>query len=517
MKISTLRRAAILFCFLTIWILSSSLAYADQVSIRILHMNDFHGFAEPYKPLGSDEMAGGVAYLTARANKLRVEKPALFLAAGDMIQGNNWANLSQGESVIKLLNLMRIDAMVVGNHEFDFGQDILKKRISEADFPVLGANVEGFAALKPYVIKEIGGIRVAVIGIVTDETPVSTHPKNVAGLSFASPERVLSKIIPELKGKTDIIIVLSHNGLAADKLLAAMVKGIDVIVGGHSHTRQLTPFKIGNTIIVQAWEHAKALGVLDLDVEDKKIVGFNGRLEEIKPVPGEEDGDVAKLVETYRKKMDSLLDEAVGETLTELDGENVRVKETNLGDFIADVMRTASGADATIINGGGIRAGIKQGPIRIKDVYTVLPFDNYIVAIRLTGEMIRETLEHGVSAIEEGAGRFPQVSGISFTYSRSAKPGERVKDVLIGGKPIVHDKEYVVATNDFLAAGGDGYKAFGDALKTSKDFSIIGGMMKSERLVYNDAGRWLRDVVIGYIKEMKSIAPRVDGRIKELP
>src|SRR4030042_603786 len=151
-----MKRWKILICFILLFILSTSLAYSQDYEIRILYVNDFHGFAEPYKPLGSDELHGGIAYLAAKVDKLRKEKPSLFLAAGDMIQGNNWANLFQGESVIELMNEMGFDAMVLGNHEFDFGQEVLKKRISEASFPILGANVKGMEGLKPYVIKELG-------------------------------------------------------------------------------------------------------------------------------------------------------------------------------------------------------------------------------------------------------------------------------------------------------------------------------------------------------------------------
>ena len=184
----------VLFIFLFI-----TFANGQPAEIRILHVNDFHGFAEPYKPLGSDELLGGIPYLAAKANELRKEKPSLLLSAGDMIQGNNWANLFQGESVIGWMNEMRFDAMVLGNHEFDFGQEVLKKRISEARVPILGANVEGLGHLKPYVIKELKGIRVALIGIVTEDVPLSTHPRNVANLKFISPIETVGKYIRELK------------------------------------------------------------------------------------------------------------------------------------------------------------------------------------------------------------------------------------------------------------------------------------------------------------------------------
>jgi len=272
-----------------LFFLFTTFAYGQQVEIRILHVNDFHGFAEAYKPLGSDELLGGIAYLAAKANELRKEKESLSLSAGDMIQGNNWANLFQGESVIEWMNEMRFDAMVLGNHEFDFGQEVLKKRISEARFPILGANVEGVERLKPYVIKELKGIKVALIGVVTEDVPLSTHPRNVAGLNFISPMKIIEKYIKELKNKVDVMVVLSHIGYPADRMLAEKVEGIDVIVGGHSHTKITKPVKVGNTIIVQAWEHGKALGVVDLTIKDGKVIRSEGRLEEIKPEEGRED------------------------------------------------------------------------------------------------------------------------------------------------------------------------------------------------------------------------------------
>jgi len=501
----------VLFIFLFI-----TFAYAQSSEIRILHVNDFHWFVEPYKPLGSDELLGGIPYLASKANELRKEKPSLLLSAGDMIQGDNWANLFLAESVIELMNGMRFDVMVLGNHEFDFGQEILKKRISEARFPVLGANVEGLDYLKPYIIRELNGIRLALIGIVTEDVPLSTHPRNVAGLRFISHTETAEKYIKELKGKADVVVVLSHIGFPADRDLAEKVKGIDVIVGGHSHTKITKPVSIGSTLIVQAWEHGKVLGVLDLTVKDGKIIGFEGHLEKIKPQKGKEDRVTLAIVKKYKERVDAVLNESIGEAEMDLDGENVRKGETNLGNFIADIMRRASMADVTLINGGGVRTSIKKGEVRVKDVYSVLPFDNYIVAIKLTGKQIKEALEHGVSAVEDEEGRFPQVSGLTFKYSPTEKRGSRVKEVYIVGKPIDPDRTYIVATNDFLAVGGDGYKAFGEAIKSSRDFSVIGGMMKGEKVIYSDSGRWLRDVVVEYIKEKKRIAPAIEDRIIEI-
>jgi 2',3'-cyclic-nucleotide 2'-phosphodiesterase (5'-nucleotidase family) len=488
----------------------------EGASLRLLYFNDFHGFSEPHSSFGATAPHGGVAWLAARAADLRREKPSLLLVAGDALQGNNWANLSQGRSCIELLNLMGVDALVVGNHEFDFGLRVLEQRIGEAHFPVLGANVEGLGDLHPYVIREVNGVRVAVLGVVTTDTPVTTHPRNVAGLTFHSPEETVSRYLPELRQQAAVVVILSHLGYSADRDLAARVAGIDVIVGGHSHTRLDLPALVNGTLIVQAGEHAEDLGVLDLDVEEGRIVASKGWLVDIAPGNWAADARVLALVEKYRDQADEVLQGRAGETGVALDGEHVRRRETNLGDLVADIVRETAAADAAIVNGGGIRAGIPAGVIRVKDVYNALPFDNYIVSVRLTGSAIRQTLEHGVSGIETGSGAFPQVSGLVFSFDPQAPPGSRVREVSIGGHPLDPDREYSVATNDFLAAGGDGYTAFGDAVRSSPDFALVGGSMKGEKLLYNDSGRWLRDLVIQWLREKGTIRPVVEQRIREV-
>lgn len=511
-----MKRWAIALCCLLL-VFQAVSGFCQPTDVRIIYVNDFHGFAEPYKPLGSKEMLGGIAYLAGDVKRLRGQCPSLLLSAGDMIQGSNWANLFQGRDVFELMNAMRFDAMALGNHEFDYGPQVLGQRIAQAQFPVLGANVEGLAQIKPYLIKTLQGVRIAIIGVVTPDTPVTTHPRNVAGLKFIPPAAAVRHYLQELQGQADIFLVLSHIGYQEDRTLAETVPGIDVIVGGHSHTKLLEPAVVGKTIIVQAWEHAKALGVLNLQIERGKITHYDGYLQEIRPEAGKADPQIQKIVALYSGKVNAWLNRTVGETAVDLDGQNVRTRETNLGDLLADIMRQAAGADAAIINGGGIRTSITQGKITVKDVYAVLPFDNYLVAIRLTGQQIKATLEHGVSSLEEPSGRFPQVSGLAFTYDSQASVGSRVKEVLLNGKPLELDRDYVVATNDFLAAGGDGYKTFGEALRAGGDFSDLGGTIKSQNLVYNDPGTWLRDLVIAHLQAQKQINPQAEGRIRKVP
>ncbi len=498
---------------LLILFLITAVCRAETNQIRILYFNDFHGFAEPHRALGAAEELGGAAWLAARVKQLRQEKPSLFLAAGDMIQGDNWANLFKGESVVQLLNQMGLDAMVLGNHEFDFGQEVLWSRIGEARFPVLGANVRGAKGVLPHVVKKVGGIRVGIVGILGADTALTTHPRNLAGLVLLDPAQTLGAEVQLLSPNVDLLVALTHCGFGTDRDLASRVRGVQVIVGGHSHTKVDVPALVGDTLVVQAWEHGKVLGVLDLWLEGKKVIHWEGRLEEIRPSAGPPDPGIHELVEHYSMKLRGLLDQVIGISLVDLDGEAVRDRETNLGNLVADVLKEVSGAQVAVINGGSIRKSIPKGHISMGDVYGALPFDNYLVAIPVKGSLLWDALEHGVRG--RGGGRFPQVSGLSISYVADPK-GLRLKEVKVNGLPLDPKAIYVVAVNDFLAAGGDGYKSFSEAIRNSAMPYLVGGTLVAEGLVYSEPGRWIRDLVAEYIGKNSPIAPKTEGRIQEM-
>jgi len=491
----------------------------EKRQIRILHVNDFHGFAAPYRPYGSDELWGGAAFLDAEIRSLRSDPavPTLLLAAGDMIQGDNWANLFQGRSVIELMNAMAFDGMVMGNHELDFGQAALKERIREATFPVLAANVRGIPGLKPFVIKEIGGVKVAVIGLVTERTPLCTHPANAVGLTFLSPRASLEADLPELRKAADVVIVLTHLGHDADRVLAQQVAGgVDAVIGGHSHTRVANPPGIGNAPVLQAWEHGKALGVLDLTLKDGRVTAYSARLVDVKPGGRPAEGPVASLVGRYSQRMEALLSEVVGRTRISLNAAEARYRETNFGSFVADVVRRTAGADVALINGGTLRRSIRKGPIVLKDLHSALPFNNYVVAFRLRGDKLREALEHGVAAVEARDGAFPQISGMTVAYDSLKPPGRRIQRITVGGRELESGREYTVATHDFLAAGGDGYKVFGEVVSAEDLAHPAEGGRQGSKLVYNDASRWLRDIVADTIRTLHEIRPLTENRIVEV-
>jgi len=498
-----------LFC-----LVAGSWAAETAKPFRILHINDFHGFALPHELPGQKGLFGGIAFLAAKVNDLRGGKPSILLSAGDMIQGNIWANFSEGKSVIDVMNTMKFDGMVVGNHEFDYGQEVLRERIKEARFPVLGANVSGLSGLQPFMVMTVNGATIGVIGVVTTETPVTTSPKNVRGLTFAPVAETVRFYAEMLRPGVDVLVVLSHLGFVEDMELARTVQGIDLIVGGHSHTKVENGRQVGSTLVVQAWAHGLTVGVVDGVVEDGKITALSARLEDIVPVPGADDRKITSLVQAYEEKVGARMNEVVGRAVVPLDMTEARRKESNLGNLVADILRSTAAADGAIINGGGLRESIMPGPVRVRDIYSALPFDNYLIAIKLTGRQIVSVLEHGVSGVEEDAGRFPQVSGIHFRFDPRAPKGSRIRSVIVGGRPIDPDGVYTVATNDFLVAGGDGYKGFADALTSSKNFSLVGGVMTGDRITYNDASTPVRDLVTRYFREKGTVHVRLDGRIE---
>ncbi len=503
-------RSPLIVCLLFLFISASGLWAGEPVQIRILYLNDFHGFAEPYQPAGSPEKIGGIANLAGEVRRLRKERPTLLLAAGDMIQGNPWANLFEGKSAIEVMNALDFSAMVLGNHEFDFGQEALNKRIQEARFPVLAANIQGMSTIKPYVLKEISGLTIAIIGLITEDTPTATHPKNVEGLVFSPMIDSIKKVLQELNNRADLVIVLSHLGLPADRRLAESVMGIQVIVGGHTHTRIESPMKVNETLIVQAWEHAKVLGVLDLTIQDRKVIQYEGKLETIRPDKLSPDPAVAEIVDRYQKQTAAILDEVIGEAQVDLPEKGSRSQETTLGNLVADILRQETGADVALINGGGLRADILKGPIRMKDLLSVLPFSNHPVVLKVNGGELQEIFEYGLSDLSGTGGRFPQVSGIRLTYTPNALNGQRITSFMVGERKLNPQGWYSLATNDFLAAGGDGYDILKKIIGKSEGVPLGKG-----RVVLFDSGKEIRDMVTNYIKEKKKVSAFVEGRIQK--
>jgi 2',3'-cyclic-nucleotide 2'-phosphodiesterase (5'-nucleotidase family) len=507
------------------------LAFQQQekmLDLTILHTNDTHAHLE------------NVPYMHTAIKAEKKKHPnALLLNAGDVFSGTLYFNQYLGQADLEFMNKIGYDAMTFGNHEFDKKSNVLADFIKGTNFPIVSANVnvekdEELSPLKkneigvsseggkiyPAIIKEINGVEVGIIGLTTEETEFLANPSE--GVVFENAQQKALETITLLK-EQDInhIIVLSHLGVTADKKLAENVQGIDVIVGGHTHTKLIEPIVVNETteptVIVQASEYAQYLGKLQANFNDKGIVtSWNGTLLDI--LEQNEDGKytypadewTSLRLQELSEPIEELKNTVVGYTEVPLNGErgDVRTQETNLGNAVTDAMLSKANesipTQIAMQNGGGIRASINEGDVTLGEVLTVMPFGNTLVTLELSGEEIIQALEHSVSRVEEEAGQFMQVSGLHFSFDPNQPAGERVYGVEVktgsGYEAIDPVSMYNVATNAFVADGGDGYTMF----RNAKDE----GRMKE--LFFVDY-----EVMAEYLEANSPISPQVEVRIAE--
>lgn len=447
-------------------------------------------------------MAGGAARLAALVERIRAEnqrlgRHTLLLMAGDLFLGSSLSALYKGQAELDFLKRLGPDAMTLGNHEFDFGMEVLGERIRQAGFPVISANIyRGRDRLFPPVaFKDMAGLRVAVLGLITPDTAQLAHPDKIAGITFSDPVAEAKKLAAEVRAGSDLFIALTHTGVEIDKRLAGEVPALDVVIGGHDHVALLEPLKVGDVWISQAQYRGLYLGRLDLKIEGKKITKLGGRLI---PVTEElpEDMEVKEMVASYRSKLDQRLKAVIAQSRVRLVGEAeiVRRIETNLGNLVADVMRKAARTEIALVNGGSIRASIEEGPITLEDVWRVFPYNNHLVRLELSGSQIEAVLSHSVSLGPGLTGGFLQVSGLSFAIGRSGP-----QDIRVHGEPLRKNRFYSVAITDFLQAGGDGYSHFQKGRNPLLQPLLI------------------RDLLLAYLKENKEIFVVSEGRIRRRP
>ena len=476
---------------------------AGTVDLTILHINDFHGNLLPKPGKDGKPATGGMAWIAKMASDERAKNPegTLLLSAGDMFQGTPISNLFRGKPVIEAMNRMGFDAMAIGNHEFDWGMEAFQDLRKAAAFPFLSANIADnkgslLPGVKPYAVFQRKGLKIAVIGITTPETHYATKPGNLKGFRVNAVEKALPAVIEKVRKEgAGPVIVLSHMGLDEDREMASAVKGIDLIVGGHSHTEVKKPVVVDSTIIVQAGYYGQQLGVLNfsVDTDTKKITRYPERkiLRKVKAGPDDPyDEAVAAIVKKYDDQIRGEFGRVVGETRVDL---AKRPFESNLGNLVCDAMRDATGAAVAIQNNGGIRTTIPKGKITLEQVFMLLPFDNNLMTMDLTGAQIVALLEQ--NAKTEG---MLQVSGLKVVYDMSAPEGSRVKELFVGGRLAEPSRTYRVTTNDFLAAGGDRFGTFRDGKN-----AVIGDNV--------------RDAFLDYLKKHSPVSPRTEGRIVVTP
>lgn len=453
-----------------------------SVDITILHTNDTHGRVK------ADSSIIGIDTISAIKKSIN---NSILVDVGDTLHGLPFATMNKGEDIVALMKLAGYDVMTPGNHDFNYGYERLLELANMAStgvnsFPIISANVikDNTTLLDANYIKEVDGVKLGFFGLTTPETAFKTNPNNVKGLEFASPIESAKKQVEELKAKgADIIVALAHIGTdesseIVSTMIAKEVEGIDIIIDGHSHSNYPTGYEAENgTLIVSTGEYGSNVGqviiTFDKDTNEitKKIASLIPKATAATQNPDE---IVAQKIEEINEAQNVLLSKVVGVSKVVLDGarENVRTGETNLGNLITDAMLYVTGAEIAITNGGGIRATINAGEITKQDVVSVLPFGNFIVTKYLTGAQIKDILEHGVKDYPATAGHFPHVAGINFVFDAEKAPGERIVSIKINGKDIDMDAKYLVAANDFMAAGGDDYPHFKD-VKTENEFQAL--------------------------------------------
>lgn len=437
-----------------------SAAAANQSEITILHINDMHG-----------RVVEGisVARISTMVENFRAENPnTLLFDAGDTVHGLPIANLFEGGSMIELMNEIGFDGMVAGNHDFNFGLERLQALNNIAEFPIMGANVineAGDVVLDDYQIFVKDGVRIGVFGLATPDTLYRTHPRNVEGLDFVSPTNVAAQMVSHLEPQTDIIIALGHLGITPSSFYTSLrvienVPGIDIFIDGHSHTLFEEGRMVNGTLLVSTGAHTQHFGVVDLVVENGKLISANAHTisaAEAAHIP--QDQTILDKVTDFQADIQIMGAEILGYTTEYLDGYrgNVRTRETNLGNLTADIMLSVTDADIALVNGGSIRDSILPGQVSLRDLHTVFPFGGVVEVREITGAAILAALEHGTRSYPFENGAFPQVAGVNFEINIARPAGYRVENVYIGGQPLDLAHTYRLATRDFIGNGGDGY------------------------------------------------------------
>ncbi|MEG1481361.1 multifunctional 2',3'-cyclic-nucleotide 2'-phosphodiesterase/3'-nucleotidase/5'-nucleotidase [Clostridium sp.] len=450
-----------------------------SVNIPIVTFNDFHGSLQES---GSDIGASKLSYEIKRVKK---ENPnTIVVSGGDMYQGSALSNLLKGEPVTEMLKQVGLNFSAVGNHEFDWGADLISKWSKDGNFEFLASNIYDKKTgkpvdwAKPYGIIEKEGKKIGFVGLATPETAYKTNPNGVKNIEFKDPKEAAKEWTDYLrnKEKVDAVIVLSHLGSTQDKdgkitgevEDVAKVPGIDAIVSAHSHQR--VEGKVNGVPVIQAYKNGRCLGHIDLNFDKEGKLTVNTEVDDlykrVQDLPMDE--EMKANLKVYEDKLAPIMNEKV--THLSVDLPHDRDKGiTKLGATVAEAMKEITNSDFAIMNGGGVRAPLYKGDITVGDMYRILPFDNTIVTMDMKGSDIVKALDHGIEPKDMGWG---QHAGAKVFYDKGAKEGSKVTSVrLKDGSKIDPNKYYKVATNDFMAAGGDGYD-FKNA-KNVKDTNLV--------------------------------------------
>ena len=476
-----------------------------QARITFVLVNDIYQMSEQAAPDGRPR--GGFARLAAVVNAERQKGPVIFAHAGDTLSPSLMSGIDKGEHIMTLTNMIAPDIFVPGNHEFDFGKEIFFQRMADAKFPLYAANmrtadgqiVSGF---RDRSIVTIGGIRIGLTAATEEEAVLLSSPGDV---KFTSSVAAVEQQAKELRREgADIVVAVVHTDRAKDEEMVRN-RSADIILSGHDHDLWLN--YDGRTAAVESSYDAHFVTCVDVaftvrNNDGRREVVWQPEFRIIDTRNVTPDPAVLAVVKSYESKLSSALDIAVATTTVELDSRNptVRTREAAIGDLFADAIRDDTGADIAITNGGGIRGGkvySAGSTITRRDIMSEMAFGNQIAVLEISGRAIKAGLENGFSLLPRAAGRFPQVSGLKIDIDPSRPAGQRVVSVKVGDAPLEDAKIYKLATNDFLARGGDGYEAFNNV----------------RELIPGHDGPLMANEIIKYLEKIKTVRNGVEGRI----
>ena len=453
-------------------LLATSLALPQApTSFILLHTNDMHGQVLPR------DGSGGMAEL---ATIIRRERADLILDGGDMFTGTMISDEFFGKPIIEIFNKLGYGAVALGNHEFDYGMPELRNRLKEARFPVLSANVSGIPEVQPYTILNVKGLRIGVIGLTVENLSNVTHPKNLTNIKVAKGVDALRDTLPKVRPLADLIFLVAHVSFEQQVQVAKAFPEIRVIVAGHPHTSRTT--QVGQTLILEAGASAQNVGKVEIRLNGRTIESMTSQMIPVRGVA--KDPEIQAIIAPYERQLAARSVERIGEAadfLTKSDAQ-----ESPLNNLLADAIRDFAGTQIALHNLGGIRASLRKGPITKGDLYDVLPFQNTVVTMRLSGAQLKQVLARRVLA----------VSGLKVSWDTTRPfPNQLVSATLTNGQSLQDATRYTVAANDFMTAGGDGL------VELTQGTSV------------EDTGMLLRDAVTSYLKKHPVVSAATDGRV----
>eukprot|EP01120_Amphizonella_sp_Union-15-10_P013848 TRINITY_DN6532_c0_g1_i1.p1 TRINITY_DN6532_c0_g1~~TRINITY_DN6532_c0_g1_i1.p1 ORF type:complete len:504 (-),score=98.41 TRINITY_DN6532_c0_g1_i1:161-1672(-) len=494
--------------------------------LSILHFNDAYHLESKDK-----DPCGGCARFKTAIDKYKDEKP-LLLCSGDLFNPSLMSTVFKGKQMVPVLNALGVHYGVLGNHDFDFGLEPLQKLLPSTKTTWIFTNLtmkDGSAICNAarHVLTEWNGVKIGLLGLVEFEwLETLTFDSSIFKFTdFISTGREEAKLLKS-KG-AQIVIALTHMRLPNDQLLAAQAEEIDLVLGGHDHFCALEHY--GPRTLVKSGNDFRTLSKISIQIPKEGNPKIQVEQSDIK-LDLKEDPEMKAIVDGFSSALQSKLSSPIGKTTVQLDAraETLRTGESNIGNFVCDIIKSEFEADCTIINGGTIRSDDLYGPgvLTIKDLFNLFPFEDWILVIKVTGKDLRLALENGVSQYPKHEGRFPQVAGIKFEFDPMLPSGHRIVSVKIGDEDLQPEKEYKLATKSYMAEGKDGYDVLKDKhyivdLENAQLLSVIVRKYFLKLDVVTKLSRTaLKDAVSAFKGQYKkhdgSISPVLDGRIRNL-